>query len=77
MWIGLLISIDNKDIVSNTTGVIATLNNIGPGLEIVGATGNFSSYSAFSKLVFSANMLLGRLELIPLFVLFSKKTWKR
>lgn len=73
----LLISIENKDIVSNTTSVIATLNNIGPGLEIVGATGNFSSYSAFSKLVFSANMLLGRLELIPLFVLFSKKTWKR
>ena len=73
----LLISFENKDIVSNTTSVIATLNNIGPGLEKVGATGNFSSYSSFSKLVFSANMLLGRLELLPLFVLFSPKTWKR
>lgn len=72
-----LISFENKDIVSNTTSVIATLNNIGPGLEKVGATGNFSSYSAFSKLVFSADMLLGRLELIPLFVLFSPKSWKR
>lgn len=73
----LLVSLDNKDIVSNTTGILATLNNIGPGLEIVGPTGNYSSYSAFSKIIFSANMLLGRLELIPLFVLFSSKTWKR
>ena len=73
----LLISFDSKDMVSNTTGVIATLNNIGPGLEKVGATGNYSPYSDFSKLVFSANMLLGRLELLPLFVLFSPKTWKR
>lgn len=73
----ILISFEQKDIVSNSTAVIATLNNIGPGLEIVGATGNFSSYSTFSKLIFSADMLLGRLELIPLFVLFSPKTWKR
>lgn len=73
----LLISFDKNDFVSNLTGVVATLNNIGPGLNVVGATGNFSSYSAFSKLIFSANMLLGRLELLPLFVLFSPKTWKR
>ncbi|MBE6740317.1 MAG: TrkH family potassium uptake protein [Ruminococcaceae bacterium] len=73
----LLISLEDKDIVSNTTSVIATLNNIGPGLEIVGATGNYSTYTNFSKLVLSADMLLGRLELLPLFVLFSPKTWKR
>ena len=73
----LLISLDKMDIVSNISGIVATLNNIGPGLEVVGATGNYGSYSAFSKLIFSANMLLGRLELLPLFVLFSPRTWKR
>jgi len=73
----LLISFDAADIVSNISGVIATLNNIGPGLEVVGATGNYSTYSDFSKLVFSADMLLGRLELIPLMVLFSPRTWKK
>ncbi len=73
----ILISFDGKDTVSNISGVVATLNNIGPGLEVVGATGNFGSYSAFSKIVFSANMLLGRLELLPLFVLFTPRTWKR
>ncbi len=73
----LLISIDKMDIVSNVSGVIATLNNIGPGLEVVGATGNFGGYSAFSKLVFSADMLLGRLELLPLLVMFSPRTWKK
>ncbi len=73
----LLISLDTADIVSNISGVIATLNNIGPGLEVVGATGNYSTYTDFSKLVFSADMLLGRLELIPLMVLFSPRTWKK
>lgn len=73
----ILISFDKMDFVSNISGVIATLNNIGPGLEVVGATGNYGSYSAVSKLIFSANMLLGRLELLPLFVLFSPRTWKR
>lgn len=73
----LLISLDKNDFVSNITGVVATLNNIGPGLNVVGPVGNYSSYSSFSKIIFSANMLLGRLEFLPLFVLFSPKTWKR
>ncbi len=73
----ILVSFDKMDLVSNLSGVTATLNNIGPGLEVVGATGNYGSYSAFSKLIFSADMLLGRLELLPLFVLFSPRTWKR
>lgn len=73
----ILISLDKMDLISNISGVVATLNNIGPGLEVVGATGNYGGYSAFSKLVFSADMLLGRLELLPFFVLFSPRTWKR
>ncbi len=66
----LIVSADKTDMVSNITGVIATLNNIGPGFGICGATGNFSSFSDLSKLVFIADMLLGRLELFPLICLF-------
>ena len=55
----------------------ATLNNIGPGLELVGPTGNFTVFSSFSKLVLIFDMLAGRLELFPLLLLFSKNTWKK
>ena len=72
----LLISLDTKDTVSNISGVIATLNNIGPGLEVVGATGNFGSYSILSKAVFIFDMLAGRLEILPILALLSSKTWK-
>ncbi len=66
----LIVSADKTDMVSNITGVVATLNNIGPGFGICGATGNFSSFSDLSKVVFIADMLLGRLELFPLICLF-------
>ena len=66
----LIVSADKTDMVSNITGVIATLNNLGPGLGICGATGNYSSFSDLSKFVFIADMLLGRLELFPLICLF-------
>jgi trk system potassium uptake protein TrkH len=72
-----LVSIEGKDIVSNTTAVIATLSNIGPGLGIVGPAGNFSSYTSFSKLIFSFCMIAGRLEFIPILILFTPSAWKR
>ena len=53
------------------------MNNIGPGLELVGPTGNFAMFSDFSKLVLIFDMLAGRLELFPLLLLFSKNTWKK
>jgi len=71
-----LVSFDKMDIVSNITAVIATLNNIGPGLNVVGATGNFGGFSAFSKLVLIFDMLAGRLELLPVFAIFSVRTWR-
>ena len=46
----LLISLDNFDMTTNFTAVTATLNNIGPGLEIVGPMGNFSSFSYFLQM---------------------------
>lgn len=72
----LIISFDEMDFVTNFTAVAATINNIGPGFEIVGPTGNFSSFSALSKLVLIFDMLAGRLELFPLLLLFNIRTWK-
>ena len=73
----LLIAIDNFDLTTNFTAVAATLNNIGPGFEIVGPMGNFSSFSYLSKGVLIFDMLAGRLEIFPLLLLFFKDTWKR
>lgn len=73
----LILSLDNFDMTTNFTAVAATLNNIGPGLEIVGPMGNFSSFSYLSKLVMIFDMLAGRLEIFPLMLLFFKGTWKK
>ena len=73
----LLISLDNFDFTTNFTAVAATLNNIGPGLEMVGPTSNFSMFSDFSKLVLTFDMLVGRLELFPMLILFMPSTWKK
>ena len=73
----ILISLDNFSIGTNFTAVLACFNNIGPGLEAVGPTCNFSQFSDFSKLVLSMDMLAGRLEIFPILVLFSKSTWRK
>lgn len=72
----LLISVDDFDMTTNFTAVLATLDNIGPGLNEVGPTGNFGGYSAFSKLVLMADMLIGRLEIFPVLVIFAPGMWK-
>lgn len=71
----LLVSIDGKSVTTNLTSVLSCVNNIGPGLEGVGPTCNFGSFSVFSKIVFIIDMLAGRLELFPLIILLSKNTW--
>ena len=73
----LLIGFDNFDLVTNFTAVAATFNNIGPGLELVGPTQNFSLFSPFSKCVLIFDMLAGRLEIFPLLLLFKRDTWKK
>ena len=73
----LILAIDNLDLTTNFTAVAATLNNIGPGLELVGPASNFSVFSGLPKCVLIFDMLAGRLELFPLFILFSRETWKR
>lgn len=72
-----IVSFDNFDVTTTVTSVIATLSNIGPGLEMVGPTGNFSAFSDLSKLVLSFCMLAGRLEIYPMLILFSPSLWKK
>ncbi|MBP5732678.1 MAG: TrkH family potassium uptake protein, partial [Lachnospiraceae bacterium] len=72
-----MISVDNFDFTTNFTAVAATFNNIGPGLSVVGPTGNFGAFSAFSKVVLMFDMLAGRLELLPMIVLFSPMVWSK
>ncbi len=72
-----VISLDGYSIGTNFSAVLCTFNNIGPGLEAVGPTCNFSIYSDLSTLVLSWGMLAGRLEIFPMLILFSKNTWKR
>lgn len=73
----LVISIDGRDIVTTFTSVLACISNIGPGLGAVGPYGNFADFSVMSKLVLSFDMLAGRLELIPMLMLFSPYAWSR
>ena len=73
----LLISLDNFGFTTNFTAVLATLSNIGPGLDMVGPTGNYSIFSSFSKLVLIFDMIAGRLELFPMLILFLPSCWKK
>ena len=72
----LLVSLDNFSTTTNITAVLACFNNIGPGLEAVGPTCNFTGFSAFSKLVLIMDMLAGRLEIFPILALFTRSTWR-
>lgn len=71
-----LISFDGNDLVTDFTAVAATINNIGPGLAMVGPMENFGFFSNFSKYVLMFDMLAGRLELFPLLLVFHPAIWK-
>lgn len=73
----LIISLDNFDFTTNFTAVASAINNIGPGLEAVGPTQNFSPFSSLAKIVFIFDMLAGRLGIFPILILFSSHTWKK
>ena len=62
---------------SNFSAALACISNIGPAFEAVGAYASYVGYSAFSKIILTLTMLLGRLEILPVLILFSPKTWKR
>ena len=71
----LLVSLDGFDASTTVTAVLATFNNIGPGLGLVGPAGNFAVFSPLAKVVLTLDMLLGRLELYPMLILMLPTTW--
>lgn len=73
----LVVSLDGYDFTTNFTSIAATINNVGPGLGLVGPTGNFSIFSNISKIIMSMCMLVGRLEVFPMLLLFSPQTWAK
>ena len=73
----IVVGLDNFSFGTTFTAVVTCISNVGPGLELVGPAGNFSSFSVLSKLVLSFAMILGRLEMYPILVLFSRSAWKR
>ena len=76
-FISVIISFDNFDPTTNFTAVAATVNNVGPGLSLVGPTRNYAEFSNLSKIVLSLDMLIGRLEIFPILMLFSPRTWRK
>lgn len=73
----LIVSIDGFSFETNFTAVVATLSNIGPGLDMVGPMGNFSQFSDLSKIVLSLCMLIGRLEVFPILMLAAPSAWRK
>ncbi|MCQ2416287.1 MAG: TrkH family potassium uptake protein [Oscillospiraceae bacterium] len=73
----VILSFDGLDLTTNFTAVVATLDNIGPGLNLVGPMSNFDVYSTTSKIVLIFDMLAGRLELFPMILLLTPSTWKK
>ena len=73
----LVISLDGLDFTTNFTSVLTMLSNMGPGLAMVGPSMNFSCFSALSKCVLIFDMLAGRLELFPMFLLLLPSSWKK
>lgn len=72
-----LVSLEGKDLVTTFTSVAATINNIGPGLSLVGPTASFAHMTDLSKWVLIFDMLAGRLELFPMLILFHPTIWKQ
>lgn len=73
----LVVSVDGFSFGTNFSAVAATLNNIGPGLEVVGPMSNFSTYGYLSKAVLMFDMLAGRLELFPVLVMLNPDVWTK
>ena len=73
----LVVGLDNFSFGTTLTAVITCISNVGPGLEAVGPMGNFAAFSPLSKIILSFDMIIGRLEIFPILVLFSRSAWKR
>jgi len=72
----IMITANGSDLITSSTSVATCMAGIGPGLGSVGPMSNFSGLPAISKVVLSLLMIIGRLEIITVFVLFSKSFWR-
>jgi trk system potassium uptake protein TrkH len=72
----MLLLFSGLDVVTAFTAAVACLNNIGPGLGDVGPAVNYGSLSDFQTWVCTCGMLLGRIELLPVLVLFTPQFWR-
>ena len=72
-----ILTFNEFDFTTNFTAVLTTLNNVGPGLAKVGPIENFYHFSYFSKLILSVDMLVGRLEILPILMLFAPQVWRK
>ena len=73
----LLVSLDNFDFATTISAVLTTINNVGPGIALVGPVENFAKFSVFSKLIFCLDMLFGRLEIFPILLVLSPSFWRQ
>ena len=73
----LLVSLDNFDFATTISAVLTTINNVGPGIALVGPVENFAKFSVFSKLIFCLDMLFGRLEIFPILLVLSPSFWRK
>ena len=72
-----IITMNGFDLTTSFTSIAATINNIGPGLELVGPTGHYADFNDVSKWVLIFDMIAGRLELFPVLIMFSLSTWRK
>ncbi|MBM3371241.1 MAG: TrkH family potassium uptake protein, partial [Betaproteobacteria bacterium] len=77
LTLSFVLLLTGMDYVTAVSAVVATLNNIGPGLGAVGPAGNFGQLNGLQLHVLSFAMLLGRLELLSVLVLFTAAFWRR
>ena len=73
----LILSLDGYNLITNLTAVLSCINNIGPGLDLVGPMANFGIYSDWAMVLLSLVMLIGRLEIFPIFMIFSRPAHRR
>ena len=73
----VIVSMDGFDLTTTFTSIAATINNIGPGLGVVGPSGSFAGYGILSKWVMIFDMIAGRLEIFPVLIMLSLGTWRK
>ena len=73
----LILSLDGYNLITNLTAVLSCINNIGPGLDLVGPMANFGIYSDWAMVLLSLVMLIGRREIFPIFMIFSRPAHRR